>query len=220
MATRSEAAGTAIVSLDSYYGGMEEIPLPERNKVNFDHPDDLDWELLHEHLQAVAAGRAFEEPVHSFADYASTAETRRIEPAEFLIVEGLFVLYWPELRACWTRGCTSRPSPAPASRGDRRATWRSAAAHRNRRRTGGRRDFSVKVNPAGGLDAPALLRWRVIPVPEIRAQAGDAEAFRRDDFDLQRMVPAVSDLVLGGVAENISVAQLDADFGGDIGQFR
>src|SRR5512133_92250 len=90
--------GTSIVSLDSYYRGMEEIPLEERKKVNFDHPDSLDWELLHEHLQAIAGGRAFDEPVYSFADYARTAETRRIEPTGFLIVEGLFVLYWPELR--------------------------------------------------------------------------------------------------------------------------
>jgi uridine kinase len=78
---------------------MEEIPLEERKKVNFDHPDSLDWELLHEHLVALADGRAFDEPVYSFADYARTTETRRIEPTEFLIVEGLFVLYWPELRA-------------------------------------------------------------------------------------------------------------------------
>jgi uridine kinase len=91
--------GTAIVSLDSYYRGMEEIPLEERKKVNFDHPDSLDWELLHLHLMAIAKGRAFDEPVYSFADYARTSETRRIEPTEFVIVEGLFVFHWPELRA-------------------------------------------------------------------------------------------------------------------------
>jgi uridine kinase len=90
--------GTSIVSLDSYYRGMEEIPLEERKKVNFDHPDSLDWELLHEHLVAIAGGRAFDEPVYSFADYARTPTTRRIEPTPSLIVEGLFVLYWPELR--------------------------------------------------------------------------------------------------------------------------
>jgi uridine kinase len=90
--------GTSIVSLDSYYRGMEEIPLEARKKVNFDHPDALDWELLHVHLQAMAAGEGFDEPVYSFADYARTAETRRIEPSEFIVVEGLFVLYWPELR--------------------------------------------------------------------------------------------------------------------------
>jgi uridine kinase len=91
--------GTSIVSLDSYYRGMEEIPLEERKKVNFDHPDALDWELLHRHLRAIVGGRAFEEPVYSFADYARTTQTRRIEPGEYVIVEGLFVLYWPELRA-------------------------------------------------------------------------------------------------------------------------
>jgi uridine kinase len=90
--------GTEIVSLDSYYRGMEEIPLAERKLVNFDHPDALDWELLHEHLVAISEGRAFDEPVYSFADYARTTETRRIEPGRYLIVEGLFVLYWPELR--------------------------------------------------------------------------------------------------------------------------
>jgi uridine kinase len=78
---------------------MEEIPLEERKKVNFDHPDSLDWESLHEHLVAIANGRSFAEPVYSFAGYARTAETRRIEPSQYLIVEGLFVLYWPELRA-------------------------------------------------------------------------------------------------------------------------
>jgi uridine kinase len=78
---------------------MEEIPLEERKKVNFDHPDSLDWELLHRHLLAIARGCAFDEPVYSFAAYARTADTRRIEPSEFVIVEGLFVLYWPELRA-------------------------------------------------------------------------------------------------------------------------
>ncbi len=91
--------GSQIVSLDSYYRGMEDIPLEERRKVNFDHPDAIDWELLHEHLAAISQGRAFEEPVYSFADYARTAATRRIEPSGVLIVEGLFVLYWPELRA-------------------------------------------------------------------------------------------------------------------------
>ena len=91
--------GTSIVSLDSYYCGMEEIPLEERKKANFDHPDSLDWPLLHRHLQAIAAGRPFDEPVYSFAHYARTTQTRRITPGDFVIVEGLFVLYWSDLRA-------------------------------------------------------------------------------------------------------------------------
>jgi uridine kinase len=73
--------GTPIVGLDSYYRGMEEIPLAERKKVNFDHPDALDWELLHEHLLAIAAGRPFDEPVYSFADYARTGRQSGSSPA-------------------------------------------------------------------------------------------------------------------------------------------
>jgi uridine kinase len=91
--------GTAIVSLDSYYRAMAEIPLERRRKSNFDHPDALEWELLHQHLHALTSGRPFDEPVYSFALHARTPETRRIEPAEFMILEGLFVLYWPELRS-------------------------------------------------------------------------------------------------------------------------
>jgi len=93
-----ELPGASIVSLDSYYRGMEEIPLEARKNVNFDHPDALEWPLLRRHLEAMAAGLPFEEPVYSFAEYARAGQTRRVEPSEFLIVEGLFVFYWPELR--------------------------------------------------------------------------------------------------------------------------
>jgi uridine kinase len=91
--------GADIVSLDSYYRSMDEIPFEQRKKSNFDHPDALEWELLREHLRAMAEGRAFDEPLYSFAAHARTAGTRRIEPAEFVVLEGLFVLYWPELRS-------------------------------------------------------------------------------------------------------------------------
>lgn len=91
--------GTSIVSLDSYYHDLTGIPAGERRKINFDHPDSLDWELLHLHLQAMVEGRAFDEPVYSFEQDNRTSETKRIEPSEFVIVEGLFVLYWPELRS-------------------------------------------------------------------------------------------------------------------------
>jgi uridine kinase len=91
--------GTSIVSLDSYYRSLNEIPFAERVKVNFDDPEALEWPLLREHLQAMAAGMPFDEPVYSFSQHARTAATKRIEPSDFMIVEGLFVFHWPELRA-------------------------------------------------------------------------------------------------------------------------
>ena len=136
--------GTDIVSLDSYYRGMEEIPLEERKKVNFDHPDSLDWELLHEHLVAISEGRAFEEPVYSFADYARTKETRRIEPGEFLIVEGLFVLYWPELRAMLDTKVYVQTDPAVCF--DRRL--RRDVAERGRTPESVREQYERTVRPS------------------------------------------------------------------------
>jgi len=76
----------------------------------------LDWPLLHRHLQDIAAGRPFDEPVYSFAHYARTTQTRRITPGDFVIVEGLFVLYWSDLRAMLdTKVYRRRPIPAYAS---------------------------------------------------------------------------------------------------------
>ena len=158
--------GTSIVSLDSYYRGMEDIPLEERKKVNFDHPDSLDWELLHEHLLAIAGGRAFDEPVYSFADYARTAETRRIEPTSFLIVEGLFVLYWPELRAMLdtkvyvqtaSRGLLSPPPDARrgGTRTDSRERPRAVRTHRAAQR-GVVRLPDRKIRRPGGLRRRAV----------------------------------------------------------------
>jgi uridine kinase len=90
--------GTSIVSLDSYYRGMEDVPLEVRKGMNFDHPDSIEWPLLREHLQTMAAGLPFDEPVYSFADYARTDQVKRIEPSNYVVVEGLFVFHWPELR--------------------------------------------------------------------------------------------------------------------------
>jgi len=91
-----------------------------RKKVNFDHPDSIEWPLLQQHLKAISAGRPFDEPVYSLADNARTGETRRVEPSEFVIVEWLFVFHWPELRELLdTNGVRGdrreRLFPAPSS---------------------------------------------------------------------------------------------------------
>jgi len=78
---------------------MKAIPFEERKRVNFDHPGALEWELLAGHLRALAAGRGFEEPDYSFAEHVRTSRARPIEPAEYVIIEGLFTFHWPELRA-------------------------------------------------------------------------------------------------------------------------
>ena len=94
-----ELAGGVIVLLDSYYRPLDHLPFEQRERTNFDHPDALEWDLLRQHLEAVAAGQPFDEPVYSFAHHTRISKTKRIEPGEFLVVEGIMVFHSPELRA-------------------------------------------------------------------------------------------------------------------------
>ena len=91
--------GTSIVSLDSYYRELAGLSFDERTHFNFDRPDALEWELLHEQLLGLAHGEPIEEPVYSFASYSRLPERKHVEASEFIVVEGLFVFYWDVLRA-------------------------------------------------------------------------------------------------------------------------
>ena len=84
---------TALLSLDSYYRALSHLSFEERAQCNFDHPDSLDWELIHRDVAQVRLGHPIDEPIYLFDRHSRAAETRHIEPAPFLILEGLFALY-------------------------------------------------------------------------------------------------------------------------------
>ena len=86
-----------LISHDSYYKRHDELPFAERCKLNYDHPDAFDNDLLIEHLQELKAGRAIDCPVYDYADHNRSSEVQHIEPAPVLIVEGILPLAEPEL---------------------------------------------------------------------------------------------------------------------------
>jgi uridine kinase len=88
-----------ILNLDHYYRDAAELPLEERAKRNFDEPAALDHDLIVAHAAALARGESIAAPQYDFSTHTRTASQERIEPAPFMILEGLFALYWPELRA-------------------------------------------------------------------------------------------------------------------------
>lgn len=90
--------GGPVLALDSYYREMAHLPLEERARANFDEPAAVDEELLIAQVRSLAAGHAVDRPVYDFTRHTRSVESEHIEPAEFVIAEGLFVLYWPELR--------------------------------------------------------------------------------------------------------------------------
>jgi uridine kinase len=87
-----------ILGLDSYYLDLTHLTLDQRTKFNFDEPASLDHELLVKQLRDLTAGNAIEVPVYDFASHNRTAKKDVIQPAPFLILESLFVLYWDDVR--------------------------------------------------------------------------------------------------------------------------
>lgn len=76
---------------DAYYRDLQELSLEERGRVNFDHPDSLETELLIEHVQTLLRGRPVELPVYDFSRHGRTAETVTINPSPFILVEGILI---------------------------------------------------------------------------------------------------------------------------------
>ena len=88
-----------LIPHDSYYKRHDELPFEERCKLNYDHPDAFDNDLLIEHLKALRAGQAIDCPIYDYADHNRSDRTLHIEPAPVLIVEGILPFVEPALCA-------------------------------------------------------------------------------------------------------------------------
>ena len=79
-----------VIPEDSYYKDNGDLPEEEKRRMNFDHPDAVDFELLTDHIKRIRAGEAIEQPVYSYITCGrSKTETVHVEPAEVIIVEGI-----------------------------------------------------------------------------------------------------------------------------------
>jgi uridine kinase len=87
-----------ILQQDHYYKDLPHLPIEERAKQNFDHPDSLDTALLVSHVQALREGNAIERPVYDFTQHRRVSATVHLEPRPALIVEGILIFENPALR--------------------------------------------------------------------------------------------------------------------------
>lgn len=81
-----------VMPQDSYYKDNSDITLEERQKINFDHPDSLEFTLLIDHLKQLRKGRSVEMPIYSYLTCVRAKETIPIKPAKVVIVEGILIL--------------------------------------------------------------------------------------------------------------------------------
>jgi uridine kinase len=88
----------ALIQHDAYYRDLPDLILEERAKVNYDHPDSLETELLIAHIHQLRAGHAINRPVYDFTIHRRTSRTVLVQPDPVIIIEGILVLSERELR--------------------------------------------------------------------------------------------------------------------------
>lgn len=93
-----KAEDAVLVEQDAYYRELTNMSLEERAKVNFDHPDSIEFELLRKHLKNLKNGVAIERPIYDFTTHSRKEGAVKINPSKIVIVEGILIFAVPEIR--------------------------------------------------------------------------------------------------------------------------
>lgn len=87
-----------VIYHDNYYKEHHDMSYEERSKLNYDHPDAFDTDLLVEDLKALRQGEAIECPLYDYTIHDRSSQTLMIRPARVIIVEGILIFHSPALR--------------------------------------------------------------------------------------------------------------------------
>jgi uridine kinase len=91
-------ASVAFIDMDAYYLDHGHLPLEERKKVNWDHPNAFDWEHLVAQITQLSLGRAIDKPTYDFVQHARSADVVRTPPADVIVVDGILLFVDSRLR--------------------------------------------------------------------------------------------------------------------------
>ncbi len=86
-----------VIPQDAYYWDNGHLTPEEKLKINFDHPNSIEWDLLVKHIDALRRGESIEMPVYSYISCARLPETVKIEPRKVIIIEGILIYTDKEL---------------------------------------------------------------------------------------------------------------------------
>lgn len=86
------------ITIDDYYKSLNHLSIEERNEVNFDHPNAIDFDLLEEHIKQLLNGEAFEKPEYCFKTHDRLTSSSTVNPTKVTIIEGILGLSVPEIR--------------------------------------------------------------------------------------------------------------------------
>ena len=83
---------------DYYYKAHPELTYEERTKLNYDHPQAFDTDMLVEHIKALKNNTPINRPVYSFVEHNRTAESVPVKPSKVIIIDGILIFENKELR--------------------------------------------------------------------------------------------------------------------------
>lgn len=87
----------SVLSHDNYYRPFSEFTSEERRKINYDHPDAFETEMMVEHLRLLKEGKAIQCPIYDYATDSRTDQTTTVEPRKVILVEGILIFENKEL---------------------------------------------------------------------------------------------------------------------------
>jgi uridine kinase len=93
-----DIASVAFIDMDAYYNNYAHLPMEERRRINWDHPNSFDWELLLTHLRTLAAGQPIEKPQYDFVAHLRQEKTVHVEAADVVVIDGILLLADPRIR--------------------------------------------------------------------------------------------------------------------------
>jgi uridine kinase len=91
-------SSVAFIDMDAYYKNFPNLSLDERRKLNWDHPDAFDYDLLRKHLDALSKRKPIEKPEYDFVTHLRRPEPSRIEPADVVVIDGILLFVDDRIR--------------------------------------------------------------------------------------------------------------------------
>ena len=85
------ALSVAFIDMDAYYRNFSQLSLDERRRLNWDHPDAFDYDLLTEHLQHLSDRESIEKPVYDFVTHLRSNEIVSVEPSDVIVIDGILL---------------------------------------------------------------------------------------------------------------------------------
>ena len=93
-----DAASVAFIDMDAYYRNFAHLPLEERRRINWDHPETVDMDLLVSQLERLANGDSVEKPIYDFVSHTRSARTELVPPVDVVVVDGILLFVEERLR--------------------------------------------------------------------------------------------------------------------------